>query len=163
MGNAILTGNLFVGNHLRQMLGDGGDLPSVDEAKATAPAQGKGAELQSTEETHAGQVQPTEPQQAKSDTYWQDKITAEQESEGGSSGGGFIPADPPRVETETTYSIFDEPSEKAHKAQIIAHGEIIHRDLGQKSLGMSWLDHALEYAHELDNAIIEIRTYAKYI
>lgn len=100
--------------------------------------------------------QPPEPQQdpphGRSGSYWQDRIKQEQEDEAGSSGGGFRPADPPpSVATDSDYSIFDEPSEKAHKAQILEHGEIIHRDLGR-----SWLDHALEYAHELDNAIIEI-------
>jgi hypothetical protein len=130
----------------------------VDEAKAAAPAQGKGAEPPEQEAETRNQkpevattTPEPAPQQEKTATYWQDKIATEVEGEAGSSGGGFIPADPPRVETEPAYSIFDEPSEKAHKAQIMAHGEIIHRDLGR-----SWLDHALEYAHELDNAIIEI-------
>jgi hypothetical protein len=148
---------------LREMLKDCPDPPSVEEARAEPPAQGKEAkpELPSPEEIPEANQHPehatTTPEpvlegsevehKPRGGSYWQERIRQERE------GNQIITpaaANRPSPEPESSPSIFTEPSLTQHKAQILTDGAVKHRGLIGK-----WFEQAHEWAHEVREHVVE--------
>ena len=98
------------------------------------------------------ELEPTLEVKAKEkpETYWQDKILAERKGDNeGDSEGGNRPADPPSAEIEETSAINNHVT-IAHAQQIATQGEIQHQGLKK-----SWVEHALNWAHDLGEDIAD--------
>jgi hypothetical protein len=137
---------------LREMLKDCHDLPSVEEAKAAAEAQRQSlAELQAEAGGHddpapdiaeakpAPEARP-EPGEEPEATYWQDKVSGETESEGGSAASAPVNAE----DSPEANSSISDPLNICFAEEIATHGEIQHRGLLK-----SWVEHALDWAYEI--------------